>query len=104
MGEAIAHGLAAVGRLAIMPELALDLMLGVRLVARGYSNQTLKLRAQAMAEGFATEWQRAIVYVRGCVHGCVQTKRSWNRIAYMFQMTLNTTFECDAEVHSYVLI
>ena len=59
MGEAIAHGLAAVGRLALMPELALDLMIGVRLVARGYSNQTLKLRARAMAEGFATEWQRA---------------------------------------------
>ena len=59
MGEAIAHGLAAVGRLALMPELALDLMLGTRLVARGYANQTLKLRAQAMAEGFATEWQRA---------------------------------------------
>ena len=36
------------------PSLALDLMLGTRLIARGYANHTLKSRAQQLAEQHAS--------------------------------------------------
>ena len=42
------------------PSLALDLMLGTRLIARGYANHTLKSRAQQLAEQHAAEWRARI--------------------------------------------
>ena len=57
----IASGLHAVERLAEgrMPALALDLMLGTRLTARGYANQSLKAHASRLANAFAAEWRRS---------------------------------------------
>ena len=40
-----------------MPGLALDMMLGTRLAARGYANHSLKARLMRLAEGFAAEWR-----------------------------------------------
>ena len=42
------------------PSLALDLMLGTRLIARGYANHTLKSRAQQLAEQHAAAWRARI--------------------------------------------
>ena len=35
------------------------------------------------------------------MHGCVQTRNRWNRLACLFQMGLNTNFDCDSEAHLY---
>ena len=55
------------------PSLALDLMLGTRLIARGYANHTLKSRAHQLAERHAAAWRARIASQRNSRHFCRQT-------------------------------